>query len=168
MKEKTKMIWQKIKPYILPYSVAIAIPLVVGISSAAITRADMQVYSRLNTPPLAPPSWIFPIVWTLLYILMGISSGMIFVKRKSDLDASRQGLVYYTLSLVLNFAWSIVFFKFQAAFFAFIILIALLISIIKTIIEYRKIYPIAAYLQIPYTVWVAFAGYLNAGIWLMN
>ena len=160
--------WNKIKSYILPYSVAIAIPLTVGIVAAALTRDSMDIYSKLETPPLAPPAILFPIVWTILYVLMGISSAMVYLDREKNPEAAKSGLIYYAVSLVLNFSWSIVFFKLQAAFFALIILIGLLYCIIKTIIEYRKVKPLAAYLQIPYALWVAFAGYLNAGIWLLN
>ena len=165
---KIKQLWSKIKPYILPYSIAIAIPLTVGIASAALTKDSMEVYSRLNSPPLSPPSWLFPIVWTILFVLMGISSAMIFTNRDKNPEEAKKGLTYYAVSLVLNFSWSIIFFNLQAAFFALIILIALLYCIIKTILEYRKIWNIPAYLQIPYALWVLFAGYLNAGIWLLN
>ena len=165
---KIKQLWSKIKPYILPYSIAIAIPLTVGIASAALTKDSMEVYSRLNSPPLSPPSWLFPIVWTILFVLMGISSAMIFTNRDKNPEEAKKGLTYYAVSLVLNFSWSIIFFNLQAAFFALIILIALLYCIIKTILEYRKIWNIPAYLQIPYAHWVLFAGYLNAGIWLLN
>ena len=165
---KIKDLWDKIKPYILPYSIAIAIPLTVGIASAALTKDSMDVYGELNTPPLAPPAFLFPIVWSLLFILMGISSAMIFTKKERNPEAAKRGLIYYAVSLVLNFTWSIVFFNLQASFFALLVLIALLYCIVRTILEYRKVWPAAAYLQIPYALWVGFAGYLNAGIWLLN
>lgn len=168
MLEKVKQIWNRIKPYILPYSVAIAIPLAVGIASAALTKDNMDVYSKLNTPPLSPPAILFPIVWTILYILMGVSSAMIYIDRDKNPEAAKRGLIYYGISLALNFSWSIIFFNLQAAFFALLILIALLYCIIRTILEYRRVKPAAAYLQIPYVLWVAFAGYLNAGIWVLN
>ncbi len=160
--------WKRIKPYILPYAVAIAIPLTVGLVSAALTKDNMNIYEKLNTPPLAPPSILFPIVWTILYMLMGVSSAMIYIDRDKNPEASKKGLIWYGVSLILNFSWSIIFFNLQAAFFALLVLIALLFTIIRTILEYRKVKPIAAYLQIPYAIWVAFAGYLNAGIWLLN
>ncbi len=168
MLEKIKEFLVKIKPYILPYSVAIAIPLTVGIASAALTKDNMDIYERLNTPPLSPPSILFPIVWTLLYILMGISSAMIYIDRERNPDAAKKGFIWYGTSLVLNFSWSIIFFNLEAAFFALLVLAALFYTIICTIIEYCGVRPIAAYLQIPYALWVAFAGYLNAGIWLLN
>ena len=160
--------FKRIKPYILPYAVAIAIPLTVGIVSAALTRGNMNIYEQLNTPPLSPPSILFPIIWTILYVLMGISSAMIYTNRERNPEAAKRGLIWYGVSLVLNFSWSIVFFNLQAAFFALLVLIALLFTIIRTMLEYRKVKPIAAYLQIPYAIWVAFAGYLNVGIWLLN
>lgn len=168
MNDKIKNTWQKIKPYFLPYSVAIAIPLTIGIISAALTRDNIGLYGELKTPPLSPTAILFPIIWTLLYILMGISSAIIYINRDKNADASKRGLKYYGLSLLLNLSWSIVFFNLQAAFFALIVLILLLFLIIRTIIEYHKASPLAAYLQIPYVLWVAFAGYLNAAIWIIN
>ncbi|MBP3369934.1 MAG: tryptophan-rich sensory protein [Clostridia bacterium] len=160
--------WNKIKPYIPTYLVAIAIPLTVGIVAAGLTRENMDIYGELNTPPLSPPAILFPIVWTILYILMGVSSAGIYTNRELNPEAARKGLTYYAMSLVANFAWSIIFFGLSAALPALICLILLLCLIIRTIIEYAKVKPWCAYLQIPYAVWVAFAVYLNAGIWLLN
>lgn len=164
MLEKIKFYWNKAKDYI----VSIAIPLTVGLIAAALTMGDMDVYSQLKTPPLAPPAILFPIVWNILYILMGVSSALVYKNRTNNMEAAKKGLLYYGISLALNFAWSLIFFKFQAALLALVCLIAMLYFIIRTIIEYYKVNRIAAYLQIPYALWVAFAGYLNAGIWLLN
>lgn len=160
--------WNKIKPYLPTYIVAIAIPLAVGILAAALTRENMDIYGELNTPPLSPPAILFPIVWTILYVLMGISSAGIYTNRELNPEATRRGLTYYAMSLVANFAWSIIFFGLSAVLPALICLIVLFYLIIRTIIEYAKVKPWCAYLQIPHAVWVAFAGYLNAGIWLLN
>ena len=84
------------------------------------------------------------------------------------MDSTKKALGFYAVSLVINFSWSIIFFNLQAAFLAFLVLLALIYFIIRTILEYRKVYPIASYLQIPYLIWVIFAGYLNGGIWLLN
>lgn len=150
------------------YAIAIAIPLTVGIMSALLTRNNMQIYSELKIPPLAPPSWIFPVVWTILYVLMGISSAMICEKRDESPYAVTDALCFYILSLAFNFAWSIIFFNFRWFLFAFIWLLALLYLIIRTIIAYRSIDQRAAKLQIPYIIWVIFAGYLNFGIYILN
>ena len=162
--EKIKFYWEKAKKYI----VSIAIPLTVGIIASALTMGEMDVYSKLKTPPLAPPAILFPIVWNILYILMGVSSALVYRDSEKNINAAKKGLLYYGISLALNFAWTLIFFKFQAAFFALICIAVMLYFIIRTIIEYYKVNRIAAYLQIPYALWVAFATYLNAGIWLLN
>jgi tryptophan-rich sensory protein len=119
-------------------------------------------------PPLAPPAWLFPVAWTLLYILMGVSSGLVYLGRDKHTTAANKGLTVYGISLIFNFLWSILFFNMQAFLFSFIWLIGLLFFIIATIYYYKKVSPIAAYLQIPYALWVAFAGYLNLGIFILN
>ena len=160
--------WKKIKPHLGKTLIAIAIPLGVGALSALLTRNSMDIYGELNTPPLSPPSILFPIVWTALYILMGVSSLLVYNRRETDPSAARQGLTYYAASLVVNFAWSIIFFTAGALIFAFVWLLFLLYLIIRTLLCYRKVSPLAAYLQIPYFLWVAFAGYLNAAVAILN
>lgn len=153
---------------IKPYAISILIALSVGGLSAFITRNNMDLYDEIITPPLAPPAILFPIVWTILYVLMGISAAMIYKENSAPFNERSSAIAIYASSLVVNFAWSIIFFNFKAFLFAFIWLLFLLFLIVKTIIAYKKIKPIAAYLQIPYAVWVAFAGYLNFAIWLLN
>lgn len=159
---------QETKQKIWTYGIAIAIPLVVGLLSALLTMNNMQIYQEVKTPPLAPPSILFPIAWTILYVLMGVSSGLIWTMRKADPKQTDTGICYYAVSLAFNFAWSIFFFNLRWFLFSFIWLIALLYLIIRTILAYRKVSPIAAYLQIPYALWVTFAGYLNLGIYILN
>lgn len=159
---------KKIKEVLPTYIVAIALPLAVGAIAALITRENMDIYTELKTPPLAPPSWLFPIAWTILYVLMGISSGMVFLNRELNTEAADRGLSVYFISLVVNFGWSIIFFNMRSFLFAFIWLLLLVYLIIRTILYYRRVSPVAAYLQIPYLVWVLFAGYLNLGIYLLN
>lgn len=156
------------KKQILTFVIAIAIPLAAGGLSAFLTKDNMNIYSELNTPPLSPPSFLFPVVWTALYVLMGISSGIIWLKRKDDKNTAENALLFYAASLVFNFIWSLIFFNFRLYLFSFVWLLILLALIIFTVIGYRKLSPLAAYLQIPYILWVAFAGYLNFGIWLLN
>ncbi|MEE1278236.1 MAG: TspO/MBR family protein [Acutalibacteraceae bacterium] len=154
----------KLKPFII----GILIPLAVGGLSALITRGNMDLYSTIKPPPLAPPAWLFPIVWTILYILMGISSTLIYTDRKASETDKKSALYTYALSLVFNFFWSIIFFNLRAFLFSFIWLLVLLFLIVRTITKYRKINKTAAYLQIPYLVWVIFAGYLNFAIYILN
>ncbi len=161
MKKETKAI-------ILTFAAAIALALAVGGISAFLTRENMNIYEQVNTPPLSPPAFLFPVVWTVLYVLMGIGSAFILRKRAEDKDKAENALLIYCTSLVFNFIWSIIFFNFRAFLFSFIWLAVLLALIILTIIKYKRLSPLAAYLQIPYCLWVAFAGYLNFGIWLLN
>ncbi len=164
MKEKL----EKYKPYIKTFIVSIAIPMAVGLLSALFTKGNMDIYDELIVPNIAPPGWLFPIAWSILYVLMGVSAGMIYLRRNTDAPLVRQGLTNYSISLVLNFAWSIIFFNINAFLLAFIWLLLLFYFIIRTIFDYYKVDKAAAYLQIPYALWVAFAGYLNFYIWLMN
>ncbi len=156
------------KKQIKTYAISIAAALAVGGLSALFTAGNMDIYSEIVKPPLAPPSVLFPIVWTLLYILMGVSAAMIFLKKEENPTAARNSLVFYGISLFLNFFWSIIFFNMQAFLFAFIWIILLWISILMTILNYRKISPLAAALQIPYLLWVTFAAYLNLAIFILN
>ena len=154
----------KIKPYIISVLIALG----VGGLSAFFTRNSMDLYSTINTPPLSPPSILFPIVWTILFLLMGISAAMIYTDTNASQLSKKSALSTYALSLIVNFFWSIIFFNFRAFLFAFIWLLLLLFLIVRTIMKYYKINPTAAYLQIPYLVWVTFAGYLTFAIWLLN
>ena len=154
----------KLKSYI--YSILIALG--VGGLSALITSGSMDIYKQINTPPLSPPSVLFPIVWTILFTRMGISAAMVYNTESAPVRVRNSALLTYGLSLVFNFFWSIIFFNMRMYLFAFIWLIVLWLLILITIIKYFKINKVAAYLQIPYLLWVAFAGYLNLGIYLLN
>lgn len=155
-------------PYIIPYSVGIAIPIAVGLLSAFLTMGNMDIYQKVVTPPLSPPGFLFPIVWSALYILMGISSATVYLKKERDPLSAAMGLKFYAFSLLFNFGWSIIFFNLGAFSVAFVWLLVLLYLIIRTVICYHKVEPVSAYLQIPYIIWVAFAGYLNLGIVFLN
>lgn len=154
----------KVKSYVI----SILIALGVGGLSALLTMGSMDLYSTIITPPLAPPSFLFPVVWTILFILMGISAAMIYNTETAGLPQRKSALYTYALSLVFNFFWSIIFFNQRMFLFAFIWLLGLIFLIVRTIMKYYKINPAAAYLQIPYLLWVCFAGYLNFAIWFLN
>lgn len=151
-----------------PYFISVIIALGVGLLSAFLTAGSMNIYQDIITPPLSPSAAVFPIVWTILYILMGISAAMIYTDEFASLPQRKSALYTYAASLVVNFFWSIIFFNMRSYFFAFIWLLLLLFLIIRTIMKYYKINPIAAYLQLPYLAWVTFAGYLNFAIWYLN
>ena len=148
-----------------PYIISILLALTVGGLSALATANNMNIYDKINTPPLSPPGWLFPVVWTVLYILMGVSAAIIFTSTSTKKD---DALFIYAVSLVLNFSWSIFFFNLQSFVVSFVILLALWLSIIITIIQYYKINKAAAWLQVPYLLWVTFAGYLNLAIIFLN
>ena len=144
-----------------------AIPLIVGIVAGLLTRGSMETFSSLNKPPLSPPGILFPIVWTILYTLMGIASFLVYTsgKEKEEINSA---LTIYFLQLAVNFFWSIFFFNLEWYIFSFFWLVLLWVLIFYTI---RLFYPIsntAAYLLIPYLFWVTFAGYLNLGIAALN
>lgn len=156
--------WKKIKPYVI----SLAISLGTGGLSALATRKSMDIYKIIKKPPLAPPSIAFPIAWTILFALMGISSAIVFVNRNKNKEDTGKALKIYGGSLIVNFLWSIIFFNLKAFPAAFLWLLFLWGLILATIIRYRKISKTASFLQIPYLLWVTFAGYLNAAIALMN
>ncbi len=145
-------------------AIAILIPLAVGSISALLSR-NMALYSSLSKPAFSPPAFLFPLVWTILYILMGISSYLIY---SSDSDQKSDALKTYALQLFFNFCWSIIFFRFSLYLPALIWLVILILLIIKMIRQFYLINPTAAYLQIPYLLWCLFAAYLNFSIYTMN
>lgn len=156
------------KKKILTYAIFILISLAVGGIAAFITRNNMNIYDEINKPVFSPPGFLFPVVWTVLYILMGISSAMIWLCRDSFREEAESALLWYGGSLVANFWWSPVFFNFRMYLFAFIILVILLMLVLKSAVEYKKLRPVAAYLQLPYIIWICFAGYLNLAIYILN
>lgn len=156
--------WKKIKPYV--YSVVLA--LLVGGASAYLTRNNMNIYDRINMPPLSPPSWLFPVVWGILYILMGISSAMVYLKGKNENEDVKGALNVYLLQLTVNFFWSIIFFNMQAFLLAFLWILLLWVLIVVMIVRFKEISPLAAWLQIPYLIWVTFASYLTFMVWILN
>lgn len=148
-----------------PLIICLLIPLAVGGLSALLTMGSMEIYGALKQPPLSPPGFLFPIVWSILFILMGISSYLVYV---SDSKNKTKALIIYAVQLVFNFFWTIIFFNMQSYLFAFIWLVILWILIIAMIVSFWKISKPAALLQIPYLLWVTFAGYLNLGVYLLN
>ena len=166
--EGNDYMWEKIKKHLPTYLVAIAIPIGIGLLSALLTSENMMTYGDMVKPPLSPPAWLFPIAWTVLYALMGISSGKVYLERENNGYAASRGLIYYAVSLVVNFFWSIIFFNMRAYILAFIWLILLIYLVIRSTMYYTKVSPVSAYLQIPYIIWLAFAAYLNAGVAILN
>lgn len=159
------MIRESVKHKWKVYALCIAICLAVGGLAALIGMDGMRAYPALNQPPLAPPGWLFPVVWTILYTLMGISGGMIYLSHD---DCRRDALRVFALQLFLNFGWTVLFFALSLRLAAFVWIVVLEAVIVVMIAMFFAIRPKAAYLQIPYFLWVAFAAYLNFSVWWLN
>ena len=149
------------------YAFWIALAEAVGAFSGWLTRKSVKIYNAaVKQPPLSPPSIVFPIVWGILFILMGMGAARIYLSPASK--ARSRSLLLFLVQLAFNFFWSIIFFNLQAFGFAFLWLIALWILILLMILSFREVDQPAAWLQIPYLLWVTFAAYLNFGVWLLN
>ncbi len=145
---------------------SLAIPLLVGGVSGFLTMGSMETFENLNKPPLSPPGWVFPVVWTILFLLMGLASYFVSLSPKDT--EKKKALFVYALQLAVNFFWSIIFFNMERYLLSFIWLLLLWVLIIVTFFDFRKISRLAGYLLIPYFLWVTFAAYLNLFIYLLN
>lgn len=141
------------------------IPLLVGCISGLITKNSMDIYMYLDKPSFAPPAILFPIVWTILYLLMGISSYLVCISNDRD---KKSAFLIYGIQLVLNFVWSIAFFLLNFRLIALIIILSLFVSIIIMIIKFYRINKKAGLIQIPYLLWVFFASILNFTLYMLN
>lgn len=139
----------------------------IGVLSGWLTRDSTALYSTaIIRPPLSPPGFVFPIVWTILFALMGIGAARI---DQAPASAARsQSLLLFFIQLIFNFFWSILFFNLQRFGLAFFWLMALWVLILLMILSFRKVDKTAARLQLPYLLWVTFAAYLNLGVWILN
>ena len=139
----------------------------VGALSGWLMRKGVKVYNAtVEQPPLSPPSIVFPIVWGILFALMGIGAARIYLAPESN--ARSRSLLLFLVQLAFNFFWSIIFFNLQDFGFAFLWLIVLWVLILLMILSFRKVDKPAAWLQIPYLLWVTFAAYLNFVVWMLN
>lgn len=145
----------------------VLIPLAVGGAAAYLSREGIGAFEVLRKPPASPPGWLFPIVWTMLYILMGVTSYQVAVSRKDGREVAG-ALLMYGLQLAANFCWPIFFFRMGWYWFSFAWLLLLWYLILQTVFLFEEIRRMAAYLLLPYLLWVTFAGYLNAGIAMLN
>ena len=147
--------------------ISLAVPLGVGGLAALITGSGMWAYGVMEQPPLSPPGWLFPIVWTVLYLLMGYASYRIYTSG-AEKDTIRRALWLYGAQLAVNFLWPLVFFRLNWYLLAFILLVALWVLIYLTARAFSGIDERAGDLLLPYILWVTFAGYLNLGVYLLN
>ena len=150
-----------------PYVFWILLAEAVGALSGWLSREGSEVFSQtVIQPPLSPPAILFPIVWTILYALMGIGAAQVSLTPSSPERSRSLNLV--VIQLVVNFFWSLIFFNAQAYGFAFLWLLLLWVLVLLMILAFRKVEPLAALLQIPYLLWLTFAAYLSFGVWYLN
>ena len=144
----------------------LAIPLIVGAVAGFLTNSDVKEFMvTAKQPFFSPPGWVFPVVWTILYALMGF--GAYVIENTSSPRKSRALTIYY-IQLFFNFVWSFIFFSVGNYLFAFVWIIILWLLIIATILEFKMIKNRAAYILIPYLIWVTFAAVLNFSVYLLN
>lgn len=155
------------KSNIKAYAFWIILAEVVGLLSGLLSRDATRAFGEnVLQPPLSPPVFLFPIVWTLLYALMGIGAARVSLTSPS---AERSlGLNLFVVQLIVNFFWSLIFFNAGAYGFAFLWLLLLIALVVWMILSFRRTDPLAALLQIPYLLWLIFAAYLNYGVWSLN
>ncbi|AGN26898.1 TspO/MBR family protein [Candidatus Methanomassiliicoccus intestinalis] len=160
MNERKKRNWIRL-------IILIVIPLAVGMLSSFVTGDSMTMYKDYNQPPFSPPSLLFPIMWTILYILMGISA---YLVTGPEVPARQKSaaLTIFAVQLVVNFFWSPLFFKMGLVLISFFWIVMLWILVLIMILVFRRISKAAAWLQLPYIIWLTIAAYLNLGIFLLN
>jgi benzodiazapine receptor len=149
--------------------IAIGLPVAGGALAGWVTsRAIPAWYRDLTKPDWSPPNRIFAPVWTLLYVLMGLASWLIWQERAVEPRKTRVGLVWYGVQLVLNLAWSLIFFGLKRPYMALLEIIGLWVAVLGTIISFGRVNRRAAMLLVPYQMWVTFAAFLNGAIWWLN
>ena len=153
-------------------SLCILVPLGGGLVISLLTRDTMEKFGTFNQPPLAPPAWLFPVAWTILYILMGLASYLIYTKyrdgKKAEKSLAKTALIVYGIQLVLNFIWTPLFFTAGLYWVAFAILMLMWIAEIVLLVLAFKTSRAAFWCLLPYLIWTTFAAYLNIGIAILN
>ena len=139
----------------------------VGALSALFAGDFTSFYEEVTKPPLSPPAWLFPILWAILYALMGTSAYLIWNNRKNEIRRSDALRLYY-IQLAVNFSWSIIFFRFRAFAIAAALAVILFLLVGVMILSFRRISTLAAKLNIPYLIWLGFASYLAAAVYFLN
>lgn len=152
--------WQKMLLCIL-------IPLAVGALAGRLSREGMSLYQTMYKPLLSPPGWVFPVVWSLLYILMGIASCLVYCSEASR-PRKKRALLLYGLQLAVNFVWPLLFFRFGLLWLSFFWLLLLIGLVWACMTLFRYILPKAGKLMLPYLLWLFYAAYLNLGAALLN
>ena len=156
-----KDFWDRYKTLILQ----VVLALVAGGIASLLGGETAPLYERLQSPPLSPPGWVFPVVWTVLYVLMGLAAGL--VARSADVDRD-SALLFYYVQLGMNVLWPLLFFRFAWLLVAAIWLLLLTAAVYATWRRFRAIHPVSGWLLVPYLLWCVFALYLNVGFSVLN
>lgn len=153
------------------YFISLLINLIIPVGGAALVgylnKNSFEIYRSLEKPFFSPPAIVFPIVWTILYTLMGIAAYRYYIKNKIK-GLNRDGYFYYIVQLLCNFAWTFLFFSFRLYGLSFLWIIVITILVLITTLKFLRLDKIAGFLMIPYIIWLAFAGVLNYFIWMLN
>lgn len=155
------------KVRIIPLILLTILPLAGGAIVGYLTRNSISIYSNIKLPSFAPPGYLFPIIWSILYILMGFASYRIYMYRDTGSDIG-SSLFIYIVQLLFNYLWSFIFFSFRLYGVAFIELVIIFILVAITFIKFIKIDKLAGTLLIPYLIWLIYAGVLNFSVWMYN
>lgn len=155
------------KKHILVLIIAVLIPIIVGVFSAFLTAKDMKIYETMEKPPLSPPGWLFPIVWTLLYAMMGFASFYVCVS-DADTGLKRKALTFYAAQLIMNMFWSTLFFTYGLYLLSLIWLLAMWVLIIAATVVFWKINRASGIMMGVLVIWTTFAAYLNLGAYIIS
>ena len=150
---------------IKPLVVSLIVSLGTGGLSALLTRRSTEIYETLRQPLLAPPPWVFPVVWTLLYILMGVAAWRVW---QTEDPGREKALTLYGAQLLVNFFWPQIFFNARQFGLALVWIVVLWVLVLLTQRRFARLDRTAGWLLLPYLLWVTFATYLNAGVWILN
>ena len=145
----------------------LALPLAVGLLASLLTLGGMRDYGEMLRPPLSPPGWVFPAAWTVLYLLMGLASWLVTGAAATE-DIKQMALSLYAVQLAANFLWPLLFFGLGRYFLAFLWLLVLLLLVLLTWRQFRRLDRRAGALLVPYVLWLCFAVYLNLGVVVLN
>lgn len=140
----------------------------VGILSGLLSGNQRDFYNSLIKPPMSPPGWVFPLVWVVLYAMMGIAFYFVITSARGSYSDHKSAVTYFILQLIVNFSWSIIFFRFEALLIAAVTIILLDLLVLITMMMFRLINKLSFWLMIPYLIWILFATYLNIGIVILN
>ena len=147
--------------------VCLLLPVLGGALVGWLTRSGMADFARLDQPPLSPPGWLFPVVWSVLYLLMGLASWLVY-RAAAPQPRRRRALIVYGVQLLVNWIWPILFFHGDWYLLSFCWLVALWLLVLATVFCFGRCDRRAAWLLIPYLLWLSFAAYLNFAIYLLN